>query len=69
MSKQTKVIYKILAWFFTTVIATGALTGCNPPMSSKYGPPVHDSSTSINDIKIKNQAVQLPKDKINKEVF
>lgn len=53
LSKQKKIMYKVLAWFFTTVIATGALTGCDPSESStKYGPPpVINSSTSSGQLK------------------
>ncbi|MBC8062385.1 MAG: hypothetical protein H7Y18_17190 [Clostridiaceae bacterium] len=64
MSKQTKVIYRILAWFFTTVIAASTLTGCyayGSQQSSKYGPPVYNSSTPSSTIK--DQDVQVPQDK------
>jgi len=38
VSKQTKKIYRALAWFFSVVIAAGTLAGCYEP-TSKYGPP------------------------------
>ena len=42
MAKQVKKVYRILAWFFSVVIATGTLIGCGkygPPPQTKYGPP------------------------------
>jgi hypothetical protein len=44
MSKGRKKLYRLLAWFFSVVVATGALVGCAskygpPPDGAKYGPP------------------------------
>ena len=42
MSKQSKKLYRALAWFFSVVIAAGTLAGCGMkygPPTSKYGPP------------------------------
>jgi hypothetical protein len=38
MPKPVKNIYRILAWIFTALIASGTLLGCRGPVS-KYGPP------------------------------
>lgn len=43
MTKQTKKIYRILAWLLAVVLASGTLVGCRNkkfgPATSKYGPP------------------------------
>ena len=43
MSKGRKKLYRLLAWFFSVVVATGTLVGCaskyGPPKEGKYGPP------------------------------
>ncbi len=41
MTKRVKKLYRFLAWFFSVVIAAGALVGCGKygPPTTKYGPP------------------------------
>jgi hypothetical protein len=51
MAKQVKGIYRILAWFFSVVIAAGTLVGCGgkkygPPEGAKYGPPAYNTTKS-----------------------
>lgn len=50
MAKQVKKVYRILAWFFSAVVAAGTLMGCGgfsakygPPTSTKYGPPAYNT--------------------------
>lgn len=48
MSKQVKKFYRLLAWFFSIVIAAGTLAGCGGekkygPPTTKYGPPTPSS--------------------------
>lgn len=47
MSKPVKMIYRLLAWFFSILIA-GSLAGCKPMygVGTAYGPPL-DTGTKI----------------------
>ena len=51
MSKQTKKIYRALAWFFSVVIAAGTLAGCYEP-TSKYGPPPPNGYNDVQNITV-----------------
>lgn len=48
MAKQVKRVYRILAWFFSVIVAAGTLIGCGgkkygaPEASTKYGPPAYN---------------------------
>ena len=66
MSKQVKKVYRIIAWFFSVIIAAGTLTGCwgtkyGAP-TTKYGPP---SPSGYNLLKedVAQKGLEAEKDK------
>lgn len=60
MAKQVKRVYRILAWFFSVVVAAGTLMGCRKPKGEEppadlYGPPAYNSTRSSSKTPINSE--------------